>query len=93
MTPEQREALLRIVSEAITNAARHGDARLVRVALEGGDRVRMRVTDTGSGFEPGAVDLRGHFGLANMRARAQALGGELRISSRPGEGAEVEVVL
>jgi signal transduction histidine kinase len=93
VTPEQREALLRIVSEAIANAARHGDARLVRVALEDGDRIRVRVTDTGSGFEPDAVDTRGHFGLASMRARAHALGGELRISSRPGEGAEVEVVL
>ena len=93
VTPEQREALLRIVSEAITNAARHGGARLVRVALEGGDRIRVRVTDTGSGFEPDAVNTRGHFGLASMRERAEALGGEVRISSRPGEGAEVEVVL
>src|ERR671918_800497 len=93
VTPEQREALLRIVSEAITNAARHGDAKLVRVALEGGDRIRVRVTDTGSGFEPDAVNTRGHFGLASMRERAQALGGQVRTSSRPREGAEVEVVL
>ena len=93
VTPEQRETLLRIVSEAITNAARHGEARLVRIVLEGGDRVRLRVIDTGNGFDPDTVDLRGHFGLASMRERVRALGGELRISSRPGEGAEVEVVL
>jgi signal transduction histidine kinase len=93
VTPEQREALIRIVSEAITNAARHGGAPLVRVALEGGDRVHVRVTDTGSGFEPEDVDPRGHFGLTSMRERARALGGDVRVSSRPGRGTEVDIVI
>ena len=93
---ETREALVRIVSEAITNAARHGRADLVRVELENGSRLRVRVRDSGVGFDPatpGPRDERGGFGLHSMRERAAALGGELRVDAEPGRGTEVEVVL
>ncbi len=94
--PETREALVRIVSEAITNAARHGHADLVRVELENGSRLRMRVRDSGAGFDPATArprDGRSGFGLRAMRDRAAALGGELRVDAEPGRGTEVEVVL
>ncbi len=90
-----REALVRIVSEAITNAARHGDADLVRVELENGSRLRMRIRDTGTGFDPTLVRPRGRtgFGLRVMQERAAALGGDFRIRSERGHGTEIEVVL
>jgi signal transduction histidine kinase len=93
--PAARDALLRIVGEAITNAARHGNARQVRVELGNGECVRLRIVDDGSGFDPDAVAARrpGSFGLTSMRERADALGGSLRIASRPGGGTEVEVRL
>jgi signal transduction histidine kinase len=90
-TPATRDALVRIVSEAITNAARHGGANVVRVELEDGDRLRLRIADTGQGFDM-SVAGRG-FGLTSMRERAQSVGGRLRIASAPGEGTEVEVEL
>lgn len=95
VAPEQREALIRIASEAITNAVRHGGADLVRVELEGGTRTRLRIIDMGTGFDPEALETRAsdRFGLVSMRERALALGGELTVTSRPGRGAEVEVVL
>jgi signal transduction histidine kinase len=88
----QGDALVRIAREAVANAARHsGDSR-VRLALEGdGSRVRLRVSDRGCGFDPTAAC--GGFGLIFMRQRARAVGGELRISSAPGEGSEVEVTM
>ena len=89
--PGTREALIRIASEAITNAARHGCADLVRVELENGDGLRLRVADTGRGFDP-SEPSRG-FGLVSMRERAQALGARFRVTSRPGEGTEVEVIV
>ena len=91
--PEIRaEAMVRIACEAVTNAARHSGARLVRLSLKhDGQRVRLRVSDTGRGFDP-EVDCEG-FGLVSMRERAHAVGGDLRISSAPGRGSEVEVVL
>jgi signal transduction histidine kinase len=90
---EQREALVRIVAEAITNAARHGATDSVRVSLVAGSRVRVCVSDRGRGFEPADGQRRGRYGLISMRERARAVGGELRVASWPGEGTEVEVTL
>lgn len=86
------EALVRIACEAVTNAARHSGASRVSLNLErDGSRVRLRVTDSGRGFDT-AVPGSG-FGLISMRERARSVGGELRISSVPGRGSEVEAAL
>jgi signal transduction histidine kinase len=92
--PATREALLRIVREAVTNASRHGRAETVKVELHANGGVRLRVRDDGVGFEPAsAEDASAGFGLATMRSRAEAIGGRLRIDSAPGVGTEVEVLL
>lgn len=91
--PETRaEALVRIGCEAVANAAQHSGASLVRLSLaRDGHRVRLRVNDAGCGFNP---DARGSgFGLTSIRERADLVGGEVRISSTPGVGSEVEVLL
>jgi signal transduction histidine kinase len=95
VSPQTREALLRIVREAVTNAARHGKATLVRVELANGRGVRLRVSDNGSGFDPAHVEPSevGGFGLTSMRERAEELGGNLKVRSRPGTGTEIEVAL
>ncbi len=86
------EALVRIACEAVANAARHSGASRVLLRLEhDGPRVRLRVSDRGRGFDP-AVQ-RGGFGLVSMHERARSVGGELRISSVPGLGSEVEAAL
>jgi signal transduction histidine kinase len=88
-----REALLRIVREAVTNASRHGQANTIDVTLENGDGIRLLVADDGVGFDPVApIDGEG-FGLTTMRARTHDLGGDLTIRARPGGGTEVEVVI
>lgn len=92
----RRDALVRIVCEAIANAARHGRAEQVRVELENGRRVVLRISDDGCGFDPAAVTSgrgRGGFGLVSMRERAQAVGGTFELRSRPGAGTQVQVVL
>ena len=91
--PERRQALVRILREAITNGVRHGCATEVALELSGGDGVRMAIRDNGAGFEPGGPRRPGSFGLTTMRERAQAMGGDLTIESDPGEGTLVEVVL
>lgn len=93
------EGLVRIAAEAVTNAARHAGVEAVRVTLEQlGPRVRLAVTDAGVGFDPVLVAKaarRGErrFGLASMRGRAAAIGADLSLSSRPGGGTRVEVVV
>jgi signal transduction histidine kinase len=86
------EALARIVSEAATNAARHGHASTVTVELTNGNGYRLRVSDDGTGFDPVEVTrtTRG-FGMVSMRERAAALGADFAVVARPGSGATVEV--
>ena len=92
VSPARKDAIVRIACEAVANAARHSGAGQVSLKLErDGSRVRLRVSDRGRGFDP-AVPC-GGFGLVAMRQRARSVGGELRISSSPGQGSEVEAVL
>ena len=94
VAPPTRDALLRIVREAMTNAVRHGGATAVSVELEAGSGLRLRVVDDGQGFAvDDAAGAPAGFGLVSMRERAEALGGQLTVASRPGQGTRVELVL
>ena len=76
--PAVAEAVLRVVQEALTNSARHGDAANLHVALRrehGG--VHLRIEDDGRLRGP----LREGNGLAGMRERVDAAGGRLRLSN------------
>jgi signal transduction histidine kinase len=79
--PEVRPHLIAVLSEALSNAARHADAARVtiKVAVESGDVV-VSVQDDGKGL-PDTVQ---ESGLRNLRARAVELGGSLEL--RPAEG-------
>jgi signal transduction histidine kinase len=91
-TPELETAIYRIVQEALTNAAKHGDATTVLVeATEGQSVVRLTVRDDGDGFQPGASTE--GFGLAGMRERAEILSGGLEIKSAPGRGTSITATL
>ncbi|HYY03686.1 MAG TPA: sensor histidine kinase [Gaiellaceae bacterium] len=92
MAADRQQQLLRIVREAVTNAARHGQADVVRVEFTNGNGIRLRIRDDGVGFDPDTPRA-GGFGLRVMRERARSIGGELTIASRPHVGTEVEVVV
>lgn len=93
--PRVREELGRIVREAVTNAGKHSGAAGVHVRLWRDEAVHLRIHDDGAGFRPGsgASSLAGGFGLVSMRERAQTIGGTLRVTSEPGTGTSIEVVL
>ena len=93
VSPDWREALLRIAREAVGNAVRHGHARTVRLQLREGDGIWLRVSDDGDGFDPGEPRSGQSYGLTSMRERTQSLGGEFAISSVPGAGTTIEVTL
>jgi signal transduction histidine kinase len=94
VAPEVRAEVLRIVAEAVRNAAHHGGARHVRVDLVG-PPLSVRVMDDGSGFISGASSGLGvaGYGLIAMRERAELVGGRLSLESVPGAGTLVQVVL
>jgi signal transduction histidine kinase len=91
--PGARDALVMIASEAITNAARHGGAELVRVELSDGGRLRLRIRDDGCGFHVTGSTRADAHGLVGMQERAAAIQAHLRLHSEPGKGTMVEVML
>jgi signal transduction histidine kinase len=97
LDPGVELAAYRIIQEALTNARRHAPGAAVDVELHyGDDALRLRVRDNGPG--PPASLTGGHalpdgHGLAGMRERAVAVGGELRTGPAPGGGFLVEAAL
>ncbi len=87
-----RAELLQIARESLSNVARHARATkaTVRLAPEGTDLV-LEIRDNGRGFEPLATPPHGHYGLANMHDRANALHGDLVVESSPGAGTRIIV--
>jgi signal transduction histidine kinase len=92
LLPNHQEQLLRIVREAVANAARHGGAEVVRVRLTNRGQLRISVDDDGVGFDPVHPKAQG-FGLLVMRERAKAIGADFSLSSKPAGGTHVEVML
>ena len=96
-TAEVEHAVLRIVREAISNAARHADATTVAISVwSTAAGLRVRVADDGCGFDPARTQSSrsaGGFGLVSMDERARALGGKMRLESRPGVGTVIELAL
>jgi signal transduction histidine kinase len=86
------EALVRITSEAVRNAVRHGSARQIDIVLRA-EPLSLSVTDDGRGFTPGhgVAAPSGGFGMTSMRERAKALGAEFSVTSSPGRGTTVQV--
>jgi signal transduction histidine kinase len=86
LDPSLRTELLLVLREAISNALRHGHARLLEIALlpVGRDRARLQVADDGSGFDPSSA-RRGR-GLDNLQTRASLRSARLDLDSRPGDG-------
>jgi signal transduction histidine kinase len=88
---------IRMLSELLTNVARHADANQVwvRVTLSSAGAT-LAVRDDGRGFvadsqDPWADD--GHFGLLGTRERVSMLGGRFRLVTSPGSGTEVTIDL
>jgi two-component system sensor histidine kinase DevS len=80
------EHVLAVVRELLSNVARHAQASQVDVELLAGDDLVVVVQDDGRGLSrPSRAS-----GLANMRERAESLGGALRIQNRDGGGTRLE---
>jgi signal transduction histidine kinase len=79
-----------IVSEALTNAAKHAHASCLTVRIEAtGDRLRLGVRDDGVG----GADFGGGSGLVGLKDRVEALGGWIAVESKPAAGTSLEVEL
>lgn len=96
-TPEElpndlRVCLLRTAQEALANIRKHADASRARVTLAYTDvGVALTVADDGRGFDS-SVPSDGN-GLANMRHRAESVGGLLDLESSPGLGSTIRLTI
>ena len=93
LPPAVEGELLRIAQEAVTNVVRHAAAAHIEILLNFTPRsVKMTITDDGHGFAADAPAIaNGHFGITGMRERAQQIGGSLTVTSKEGEGTQVQV--
>ncbi|MFF2516517.1 GAF domain-containing protein [Streptomyces sp. NPDC058086] len=81
---EYAEHLLAVLGEALSNATRHAHATSVDVSVDVSDQtLRLRVTDNGRGIDPATTR---RSGLANLRQRAEDLGGDFNASSNQPSG-------
>jgi signal transduction histidine kinase len=86
--------IMNILREAVSNSLRHGGARLITLmAARNDQQLLFAVQDDGAGFLTDSPRSGQGHGLANMQARAAALGGSLHVDSQPGKGTRVLLTL
>ncbi|MGW0880130.1 sensor histidine kinase [Streptomyces sp. NPDC002671] len=85
--PRIADDIVAVLTEALTNIARHAHADRAQVVLTtDGREVRLKVSDGGAGIPPGGR----RSGLLNMAERAEKLGGRLEVTSPEGGGAVLD---
>lgn len=93
LAPPLENAVFRIVQESLANACRHsGSSRLSVELVQREARLCIAVRDWGCGFDPGQTP-EGRFGMRGIRERVRLLGGDVSITSAPGQGTIVSVEL
>jgi PAS domain S-box-containing protein len=84
--------LYRIVQESLNNVVRHSEAKEAEVELRGTvQEVRLRVEDTGRGFEIESASSKKGLGLISMRERLRLVGGTMTIETGMCKGTRIEV--
>ncbi|MDR3709466.1 MAG: DUF4118 domain-containing protein [Capsulimonadaceae bacterium] len=92
LSSEIEENIFRVAQEALTNMVRHSGATRVDIELSFEDhRVTLRVEDNGSGLPD--LERSAGFGMTSMRQRAAQIGACIDLSSKPGEGTRLELIV
>lgn len=98
LSPVADLQLLRITQEALTNVRRHATANKIEVKLEYTSEtgtMLLTVKDNGQGFSLSDQEIStpSYHGLKIIKERAEGLGGRLDISSTPGKGTTIAIIL
>ena len=94
LRPLIRDEVYLIAREAVINAFRHSKANAIQVKVDYVSRnLRVSVRDNGCGIDEELLKSgrEGHWGLVNMRERAERIGGRLKVSSRANAGTVVRL--
>lgn len=86
--------LFRILQEGLSNTLRHSRAQQVEVKMAViQNNLRLKVTDDGIGFDIGEDLKSSSYGMTLMKERVAEIGGVLNVSSAPGQGTMIEVIV
>jgi PAS domain S-box-containing protein len=89
---EWKEGLLRVTQESLTNTIKHAGAKTFRTTMTVlGKEVHFDLVDDGAGFDPDAEHE--GFGLVGMKERIDEMGGQFVLTSAPGRGTRIRIVL
>jgi signal transduction histidine kinase len=94
--PVVRDEVYRIGREALINAFRHAHARHIELELNYASKsFKLFVRDDGVGIREQTLQTGrdGHWGLVGIRERAERIGGQVHVFSRPSAGTEIELDL
>ena len=94
LTQQTSRQVFYLFREALSNIEKHANASRVAVSVLWTDtELEIRIADNGSGFDIDTVPAEGHYGLKSMRQRVKNLNGEFSITSSPGSGTQLLIVL
>ncbi|HEU4635054.1 MAG TPA: two-component regulator propeller domain-containing protein [Edaphobacter sp.] len=96
LAPSVENEIFRIAQEALNNITQHALASAATVSLNyEPSQLLLTIVDNGRGFTPTVKkqSSRGHFGIQGMRERAETIGASLSITSSPGHGTQVKLVV
>ncbi len=90
--PEIQIQLIRIIQEALSNIRKHAHAQQAAIACWPLDEeLVLEISDNGRGFSPSETHGPSRHGLRGMRERAELIGADFQLTSRPGEGTTVHI--
>ena len=95
LDPSTAVIFYRILQEALNNIIRHSHANEIKIRLSMiTNQLQLLIQDNGSGFDPVPVLSAGfrQGGIANMKARATAIGADLQVVSGPGQGTIIRIM-
>lgn len=91
---EVATTLYRVAQESLNNIEKHAQAHRVSVILQQmGNMLQLIIRDDGVGFDAASTLRQNGIGLRNMRERVEFIGGDFELSSEPGFGTEITVLL
>jgi two-component system nitrate/nitrite sensor histidine kinase NarX len=94
LAPEVQAQLIRIVQEALSNTRKHAEAEQIWVSCRAsGGELILEIRDDGRGFSPEDIPLPSRHGMRGMRERADLIGADFQVISRPYEGTIVSLRL
>jgi signal transduction histidine kinase len=94
LPPDIEQGIYRVAQEAVTNVVKHASAKKLKLSLEFDEQaVHLVISDDGVGFDIDKIDKTNHFGLTGMQDRAELIGGELNVTSKPGFGTIIHLTV